>query len=144
MPPHLFGRLGQVQALLYPHRPGRLVCLPCCSLPTTAVCKTLSPFGVLFQLLWQPADASPSEEEVKRKGKGPGRERGAEYKRPDNLFTDRVSIDLHVVVITMTISGLMASLKGSSMNWERVQLKELNQIQSVRHVSVQSIKPALI
>lgn len=76
--------------------------------------------------------------------KGLERVCSAEYKGPSNLFTDRVSIDLHAVVIRMTISDLMASLKGYSMNWERVQLNGLNQIQSVQHISVQSIKPALI
>lgn len=81
---------------------------------------------------------------MKRKARGSERARRAESERPDNLFTDRVSIDLHEVVITMTISGLMASLKGYSMNWEIVQMNELNQIQSVPHISVQSIKSALI
>lgn len=74
---------------------------------------------------------------MKRKRRGSERVHSAESKRPDNLFTDRVSIDLHAVVIRMTISGLMASLKGYAMNWERVQLNGLNQIQSVLYIRVQ-------
>lgn len=52
-----------------------------------------------------------------------GEERAVQnVRRTDDLFTDRVSIDLHAAVTTMTISGLMAPLKGDCMNWERVQL----------------------
>lgn len=40
---------------------------------------------------------------------------GAESTRPGGSFTDRVAIDLHVVIIRRTISGLMAPMKDSCM-----------------------------
>lgn len=84
-------------------------------------------------LLWQ--------SEVKRNRKGSGRVCSGECKRPENLFTDRVSIDLHEAIIRMTISGLMASLKAYSMNWERVQFygPQPNTISLIYQCSVHKI-----
>lgn len=41
---------------------------------------------------------------------------GAESTRPGSSFTDRIAIDLHMVIIRTTISGLMAQMKDSCMN----------------------------
>lgn len=112
----------------------------CCQKPLFV--KPQPIFKSHFSCYGSPADAWQSLSGGGGKEEEGQRERGAESKRQDNLFTDRVSIDLHAVVIRMTISGLMASLKGHSMNWERVQLN--GQIQSVPHISVQSIKSHLI
>lgn len=62
-------------------------------------------------------------DEAKKRRKGLDSECSAEYMRlyeARQLIHDRVSIDLRVVIIGMTMSWLIACLKGSSMN-----LKEL-------------------
>lgn len=125
--------------LLCQNRPARFVCLPCSFLPTTNVCQTLAS-SVLFQLLWQPADAIVWHREVKRK-----RRENGEYKRPDNLFTDWVSIDLREAVIRATISGLMASLKVYSMNWESsIPWPQQNTISLPCQCSVHEIWPNIV
>lgn len=125
--------------LLCQNRPARFVCLPCSFLPTTNVCQTLAS-SVLFQLPWQPADAIVWHREVKRK-----RRENGEYKRPDNLFTDWVSIDLHEAVIRATISGLMASLKVYSMNWESsIPWPQQNTISLPCQCSVHEIWPNIV
>lgn len=82
------------------------------------VCETLVHIRVFFHFLWQlmPDCVVWQTWWGERRGQ---REPRSQSEKADNSIRDCVSIDRHAIVIQMTISGLMAFLKGHSMNLQR-------------------------